>query len=126
MIVYEDVLGELGIRALFDLGVSVRIKGSSYPDPEDAEVVAAGWNGDRVSVARRKGRVAIMWRTIWARESDVEEFRDLLLTHSTDGAFHADGRVLDWVWCENPDVRRVLQGRLRRHPHPLKAAPEDR
>ena len=67
--VYEDVIGEQGLKILFEEWVT----------REDAAAAAEGWNGDRLSVYRCGEHHALFWRLAYDSPSDsaraLETFR---------------------------------------------------
>lgn len=62
--IYDDVLGERGVRALF------RRNGARAA----ADAVAAGWDGDRAVVWDADGRLSLLWTTAWDTEDDARAF----------------------------------------------------
>ena len=60
-------LGEIGVRGLLMAGVTER----------EAIRAASGWGGDRAFLFERAGSVPLfVWKTVWDRPSDAEEFFD--------------------------------------------------
>ena len=58
-------LGEIGVRGLLLAGVKEK----------EATRAAAGWGGDRAFLFERAGSVALfVWKTVWDRPIDAEEF----------------------------------------------------
>lgn len=73
-LVNENVLGELQVEILLRPGL-----GSAVSVP-----AAAGWDGDRFRVWRRKGdpsRRCLVWATVWDSERDAGEFSDAIEKH---------------------------------------------
>jgi len=69
---HENVVGELGIRALFS-----RTLGT-----ERAEKSALGWGGDRYVVYETGcDRWVLIWKSVWDRSSDAREFFNALEDH---------------------------------------------
>ncbi|HKE02356.1 MAG TPA: hypothetical protein VKE69_15165, partial [Planctomycetota bacterium] len=66
-ILYEDTLGELGIRQVLRTRLS----------KNDANAAAAGWGGDRYALVDVDGRDVLAWHTEWDRERDAREFAKL-------------------------------------------------
>lgn len=62
----NDTLGELMVHCLF----------KQFLNPEDADVVANGWDGDRFVAYRRGDEVAFIWTTTWDSARDAQEFFD--------------------------------------------------
>ena len=89
--VFEDTVGELGIRALLlEFGVP-RTR---------AQVAAVGWDGDRIAHERTAdGKHVLRWRTVWDRPKDAQQFAEELRLRF-DGQARLGGRVVDWVLAE--------------------------
>lgn len=94
-------LGEIGVRGLLMAGVSV----------EDAKRAAAGWGGDRSFVFEREGRAPLfVWKTVWDKPSDAQEFFRAYNTllqaraNADAGAAQADS---ERTWREGSLVTRV-------------------
>ncbi len=76
---HENVVGELGIRALFEDQLGV----------EKAQRVAAGWGGDRyVLYEITRDRWVLVWQTVWDAPKDAREFFNAL-----DELYHARYRM---------------------------------
>lgn len=60
----NNVLGELMVRCLF----------KEFLPPQEAEVVANGWGGDRFVAFRRGDEVSFIWATVWDSSKDADEF----------------------------------------------------
>lgn len=60
----SDVLGELGIRAVL----------ATFIDPTRAEGAAAGWGGDRLTLASQGDRDALVLDTLWDSAGEASEF----------------------------------------------------
>lgn len=115
-LVHEDVIGELGLYRLL-LGAGV--------EDEQAVPASVGWDGDRMSVYRLEGGwVALLWRSVWDREEDARQFRDVLDEHA-EGLTALRGRVVDCVWTEDELLERELLEHLAAHPLEAAAVPED-
>src|SRR6185503_12973069 len=65
--IYDDVLGERGIRAM--------LRQQGLPE-RDAADVAAGWDGDRACVWDDEGRLSLAWTTAWDTPADARAFAD--------------------------------------------------
>lgn len=63
-LVTSTPLGEIGTRGVLMAGISER----------DATRAAAGWGGDRAFLFERAGDSLFVWKTVWDREADAEEF----------------------------------------------------
>jgi hypothetical protein len=66
-LVYEDVVGEQGIKIVFEEWVS----------PSDAEAAAEGWDGDRVSVFKCGRQYAVFWRISYDQGMGGESARGI-------------------------------------------------
>lgn len=68
-VVFEDVIGEQGLKVLFEEWVS----------PEDAAAAAEGWNGDRATVFRCGTEFSLFWRIAYDAPAEgaraIETFR---------------------------------------------------
>ncbi len=105
----EDVLGELGMRSLFD---ELRV------DQHKAHIAAAGWDGDLLRVYRTQhDELALIWRSVWDRELDAQQFAELIGEHG-DGEVRVRGHVVDW----SRTVEGPLSSLLLDH---LASAPQD-
>jgi len=88
-VVHEDTLGELTCYSL------LRLIGE---DRSIAYPAAAGWDGDRLVIlasGEGEGRQKVLvWRTVWDRELDAEQFA----THLSNaaGKVMLNGNVVDW------------------------------
>jgi len=71
ILVEEDVLGELGIRAMLRTWEDPEL-----PDSGAAASAAAGWGGDRYALFERKAPEGelLVWRTVWDSARDASEF----------------------------------------------------
>ena len=117
---FFDTQGERGI---FGFGVEeapgLRL-GTKADDP-----VAVGWDGDRLGVARSNdGTLAVVWRTVWDRELDAEQFIEFGLEDS-QGTHRHDGQVVDWAWSTDPSIQALLLERLAAHDQKELPEPED-
>jgi hypothetical protein len=63
-LVMADTLGEVGVRTL----------ARRFLPPQDAERIAAGWDGDRLAAFARGQDTVIVWLTAWDSEADASEF----------------------------------------------------
>ncbi len=88
-VVHEDTLGELTCYSL------LRLIGE---DRSIAYPAAAGWDGDRLVIlasGEGEGRQKVLvWRTVWDRELDAEQFAALLSEAAGKVMLH--GNVVDW------------------------------
>ncbi|MHC4472212.1 MAG: hypothetical protein ACYS99_14775, partial [Planctomycetota bacterium] len=103
-LVHEDVLGEMFVYSLLlELGVE---RGMAW-------VGATGWDGDRLHVYRigEAGR-AILWRTVWDREDDAEQFADVVA--HVEGTVARRGRVVDYAHATSATVSAALARALER------------
>jgi hypothetical protein len=57
-------LGEIGTRGVLMAGIAER----------DATRAAAGWGGDRAFLFERAGGSLFVWKTVWDKPADAEEF----------------------------------------------------
>jgi hypothetical protein len=63
--VTSTTLGEIGVRGLLMAGVG----------DKDAARAGAGWGGDRAFLFERAGSIPLfVWKTVWDKPSDAEEF----------------------------------------------------
>jgi hypothetical protein len=106
--IFDDVLGERGVRALFrNVGLG-RL----------AEPVAEGWDGDRAVVWEAAGKLSLLWSTAWDTEDDARAFaaayRDLVVRSYRTRALRRDQQdEVAWATPEGPvrirrDGTRVL------------------
>jgi len=67
----EDVLGELGIRILFEIWTNKESR-----DPAVISAAAAGWGGDRYYFLTKTdtGKDLLVWKTVWDTPQDAGEF----------------------------------------------------
>lgn len=116
--VAADVVGELALRALL-------LERGGLP-PQQAELAAIGWDGDRLEVWRTPdGRLAVVWRLAWDRPQDAEQAAKAL-TGLWRGALERRGSELDCVWTGGHDALSTeLLAALRAAPGPAGAEPED-
>lgn len=66
----DNVLGEEGIRILF----------AEWLDAASAKTASEGWRGDRYLVF--DGGRALVWKTVWADETDARQFRHALMDYA--------------------------------------------
>jgi hypothetical protein len=66
-LVYEDVIGEQGLKIVFEEWVS----------PPDAEAAAEGWDGDRVSVFKCGAQYSMLWRISYDQGMGGESARGI-------------------------------------------------
>lgn len=110
--VKENVLGEFSIREL--------LGGTGDPSSGAA---AAGWDGDRFRVLKRKdGTTAMIWITVWDTESDAGEFLEGITTwltgrHPDSSGFRVvrsgpDGRVVRLVEGFEPELTDRIEAAL--------------
>ena len=99
----EDVVGELDIyRQLTLLGA----------DRTEAWTAATGWDGDLLRIHRdREGGEVILWRTLWDRPEDAEQFAKLL-TDRAGGTAARRGRLVDWRWATSEDLGAAADAAL--------------
>jgi len=101
--IFDDVLGERGVRALF------RRTG----DRRAANHVADGWDGDRAVVWDDEGRLSLLWTTAWDSDDDAVEFatgyRGLLQrSYRTRTLRRETDDAIEWSTPEGPiGVRRT-------------------
>ncbi|HEX9793786.1 MAG TPA: hypothetical protein VGC54_07350 [Planctomycetota bacterium] len=101
-LVHEDVGGEMALYAFLLVTGTAR---------EAAWFAACGWDGDKLAVYRlQNGDAAFLWRTVWDRPEDAQQFADTLAFKGLDGAVRR-GRAVDWV--------QVVPVRGRPQPGPL-------
>jgi hypothetical protein len=99
-LLHEDTIGELAISAvLLELG-------SSRPR---AETAATGWDGDRLRHYRTaEGEEVLVWRTIWDRAADAQQFADEWGLHAKGQTTRRGGRGVDWVLADSRGVANKL------------------
>jgi len=69
---YNNVAGEFGIRCVL----------REHLSREEAEMAAAGWDGDRaVFGGQLDGEYALVWLSVWDSEDDAREFADALVRY---------------------------------------------
>lgn len=94
-------------------------------DLHRARLAAAGWDGDRLQVfALPKGGFALMWRILWDRSGDAEQFAAV-----TAGAFtgrksvgvRRHGRITDLVYAESQPHYAALTKALAAQPADFKS-----
>ncbi|MFN0207999.1 MAG: hypothetical protein ACKVS6_16965 [Planctomycetota bacterium] len=103
-IIYEDTLGELGMRQLLYTQFSKR---ESYE-------VAEGWGGDRYQVIRIAGRDTLLWHTEWDSEREAREFASAIDRYFSKRYKIASGWMTEL--CEGDLVRpdgQLIQIRRR-------------
>jgi hypothetical protein len=66
-LVYEDVIGEQGLKVVFEEWVS----------PSDAEAAAEGWDGDRATVFKCGEQYALLWRISYDQGMGGESARGI-------------------------------------------------
>lgn len=95
-LVTSTPLGEIGARGILMAGISER----------EATRAAAGWGGDRAYLFERGGTSLFVWKTIWDRDTDAEEFfrayNDMQkLREGTQAAgTETQGQVAQTIWRE--------------------------
>lgn len=117
-----DTLGEFGVFSLIlkEQGISA----DSGPDlPRTLQRMATGWDGDRILATRtRSGVEAVLWRTVWDRELDAEQFAQGFLAQKPGflmqrlGTLTRSGHVVDWVWSSDEAWELQLSALLAAFP----------
>lgn len=103
----DDVLGELGLRILFELWSAKEGR-----DPSAISAAAAGWGGDRYYflVNSETGKDLLVWKTVWDTVQDAGEFttayRIMLSSRfpkmKKAGQSEAGGKTTFQVWEVEP------------------------
>ena len=97
-LVHADVIGELAlVSMLADLGV----------DLLDARLAGAGWDGDRIALYRGEEGDALLWRSVWDRPEDAEQFAGHL-GRLWSGRSKVRGTIVDWAVAWNKRARNRL------------------
>jgi hypothetical protein len=100
--IFDDVLGERGVRALF----------RRNDKAGESDALASGWDGDRAVVWDAAGRLFLHWTTAWDTEEDARAFaqayRDLVVDSYRTRALRRDyADDLLWSTPEGPvGIRR--------------------
>lgn len=99
-LVQEDVVGELAIERI--------LRERGYDDTV-ASHGAAGWDGDRLGMWRLpSGEHVLVWRSVWDREEDAEQFAGTIAPFSTNEPrgfrIVRRGRLVDAVSAESEAV----------------------
>ena len=127
-LVFEDVLGEMGIDALLGRPGAERVMASMGPGGRrnhiERRITAAGWDGDRLRIYRLEDETpALMWRSVWDREEDATDFsaalRALGLPEPRRAGVVVDLAVVGWGAEEEEaeaGLRRRLEAALAAHP----------
>jgi hypothetical protein len=113
-LLHEDTIGELAISSLLlELG---------SPRPR-ADVAATGWDGDRLQHYRTAdGEEVLVWRTLWDRPVDAQQFVDEWAQRAKGQAMRRGGRGVDWVLADAKGVANKLLKALDASPQ--KATPD--
>jgi len=91
--IHQNVVGELGIRALLEESLS----------PEKAQRASAGWGGDAyVLYSAGNDRWVLVWQTVWDTERDAREFFDAM-----EELYHARYHIVDGN-AKNPSADSVF------------------
>ena len=98
--IHDDVVGELAIERL--------LRERGYDDAK-ATRAAIGWDGDRLALWRTpSGEQVIIWRSVWDREEDADQFAGAIAPFSKDEPrgfrIVRRGRIVDAVSAESEDV----------------------
>lgn len=98
--IHDDVVGELAIERL--------LRERGYDDAK-ATRAAIGWDGDRLALWRMpSGEQVIIWRSVWDREEDADQFAGAIAPFSKDEPrgfrIVRRGRIVDAVSAESEDV----------------------
>lgn len=98
--VQDDVVGELAIERL--------LRERGYDDAVAARA-ATGWDGDRLGMWRLpSGEYVLVWRTVWDREEDAEQFAGTIAPFSPNEPrgfrIVRRGRMVDAVSAESEVV----------------------
>ncbi len=101
-VVHEDTIGELGLFQLLRSAGLARFA---------AQLIAAGWDGDRLRVVQfGPGRVGAVWRILWDRAEDADQMvttaRQLPVGNAARWIAH--GRITDMVLADNEDDASAL------------------
>jgi hypothetical protein len=81
--VYTDGLGELETKIFFE---------EHLTEPAEAELAAAGWDGDRYRLLRGPAGEVLIWATVWDSLADATEFAGAV-TRAMDARYASDGGV---------------------------------
>ena len=94
-------LGELVVRGL------VRKQSDAY-------LVATGWDGDRIVVLEGEDQHrAVVWRSVWDRALDAEQFESAILKQATANILtRRRGQVVDWVYADDAELLEALRSAL--------------
>src|SRR6185295_7291177 len=99
--IFDDVIGELGVRVL----------AAGKVTSERVDSLAAGWGGDRLRALSRGDELMLVWMTAWDTADDASDFATAVPS-LTAGA-HVEQRhdrvlvVLGPSTGEAPDLERV-------------------
>jgi len=120
--IFDDVLGERGVRALFRRNAG----------RDEADAIAEGWDGDRAVVWDADGRLSLLWTTAWDTEEDARAFaagyRGLVVSSYRTRALRRDQPDdVSWSTPEGPvgirrDGPRVLVFEGIEPPQPTSAS----
>lgn len=114
-------VGTLGELTMYNLLVA------KLRDSHRVRLATTGWDGDAIAWFDLDTGPTLVWRTVWDRPKDVEQFADLLENHEglPDGAYlAADGRVLDIVVVAPPAGSEDARAIAERLP-PIAVGPSD-
>lgn len=118
-LVHEDVLGELTIhRLLLERGV----------EPPKAIEAAVGWDGDRIRIYDHGSGKVIVWRSVWDREIDAQQFAAAIAPKGIEPrAFRVQrhGRVVDAVSTTGPELAERVHAVLAERTGEPAAQPAD-
>lgn len=96
-LVTSTPLGEIGARGVLMAGVSER----------DAVRASAGWGGDRAFLFERSGQSLFVWKTLWDKTAEAEEFfrayneMEKERTEAKQNGSVAEGDVAQTIWRES-------------------------
>ena len=97
-LVHADTLGELtSLAMLLEAGASV----------VEARVAGCGWDGDSIALYRTPKEDVVVWRSVWDRPEDAEQFAKQLERHARGDA-QVRGQIVDWVSAKRKSTRNAL------------------
>ena len=106
---YSDTIGQLGtLGILLDIGM-----------PRDEVWQACvGWDGDRLDAVTMEGSRWLVWRWVFDREVDAQQFA-ALWEPVAKGVVGAQGRLVAWAWNENGENGASLLAAALSTPVPI-------
>ena len=97
-LVHAETLGELMILInLLEAGTPL----------VDARLAGCGWDGDAIALYRTPKEDVLLWRTVWDRPKDAEQFFEQMNAQAR-GSGAVRGQVMDWVMARRKRTRTAL------------------